>query len=81
MIQDEQRLLARRLDELAARAEKRFCPVSGRFINAGDVPDARHAAREHGVALSLDGGWPEAERLQPCFHPEEEAPEFTGQWV
>lgn len=42
---------------------------------------AVHAAREARVAVSFDGGWPDAERVQACFHPAWAETEFTAVWV
>lgn len=42
---------------------------------------AVHAAREARVAASFDGGWPDAERVQVCFHPAWAEVEFTAVWV
>ena len=33
------------------------------------------------MAASFDGGWPDAERVQVCFHPAWAEAEFTAQWV
>ena len=42
---------------------------------------AVHAAREARVAASFDGGWPDAERVQVCFHPAWAEAEFTAVWL
>lgn len=33
------------------------------------------------MLVAFDGGWPDAERVQPCFYPDWAEPEFTGVWV
>ncbi len=69
------------LREGAIRAARTGNAVPGRFLPAADCGDAVHAAREAGVAASFDGGYPDAERVQVCFHPEGEEPVFTLAWV
>lgn len=73
--------LTLRLRQGAERAERldRACP--GRFVAGEERSVAVHEARQCGVEASFDGGWPEAERVQVCFHPPGEAPEFTAVWV
>ncbi|MBQ6174604.1 MAG: hypothetical protein IJK28_08270 [Clostridia bacterium] len=67
--------------EGAMRAARLDCPVPGRFLPAADSGDAVHAAREAGVTASFDGGYPDAERVQVCFHPEADEPVFTLVWT
>lgn len=73
--------LALRLRQGAARAEKVDAAVPGRFVTGEERALAVHMARGSGVAVSFDGGWPDAERVQVCFHPEWEEPVFTAVWV
>lgn len=76
-----QEQLALRLRQAAERAEKRSAPITARFLSGAERSLAVHAAREAGVLVAFDGGWPEAERVQPCFYPADEEPLFTGVWM
>ncbi|MBQ8554974.1 MAG: hypothetical protein IJ438_03770 [Clostridia bacterium] len=76
---DEQAAL--RLRQGAARADKLDCPVPGRFVTGEERALAVHMARENQVDVSFDGGWPDAERVQVCFHPPWAEAEFTALWV
>lgn len=73
--------LALRLQQNAQRADRLDIPVPGRFVAGEERALALHAAREARVAASFDGGWPDAERVQVCFHPAWAEAEFTAQWV
>ena len=73
--------LALRLRQNAERADKSDLPVPGRFVTGEERAMALHAAREARVAASFDGGWPDAERVQVCFHPAWAEAEFTAVWV
>ncbi|MGN0755164.1 MAG: YlmH/Sll1252 family protein [Aristaeellaceae bacterium] len=73
--------LALRLHQQAQRADKLDIPVPGRFVAGEERAQAIRAAREARVAVSFDGGWPDAERVQVCFHPAWAEPEFTAVWV
>lgn len=73
--------LALRLRQGAARADKLGVACPGRFVAAEERAQAQSAARESGVDVSFDGGWPGCERVQVCFHPVGEEPAFTYQWV
>ena len=73
--------LALRLRQNAERADRMDMPVAGRFVTGEERAMAIHAAREAHLAASFDGGWPDAERVQVCFHPHWAEPEFTAQWV
>ncbi len=73
--------LALRLRQNAERADRLDVPVPGRFVAGEERSLAVHAAREARVAASFDGGWPDAERVQVCFHPAWAEPEFTARWV
>ena len=70
-----------RLRQQAERADRLDLPVPGRFVTGEERAAAVHAARESRVAASFDGGWPEAEREQVCFHPGWAEPDFTAVWV
>lgn len=78
---DGQEQLALRLRQAAERAEKLSRPITARFLTGAERSLAIHAAREAGVSVAFDGGWPEAERVQPCFYPMGEEPFFTGVWM
>lgn len=73
--------LALRLHQQAERADRMDIPVPGRFVTGEERAMAVHAAREARVAASFDGGWPDAERVQVCFHPAWAEAEFTAMWV
>lgn len=75
----EQLLL--RLRQNAERADRLDMPVPGRFVTGEERAAAIHAAREARVAASFDGGWPDAEREQVCFHPHWAEAEFTAVWL
>lgn len=81
MRQDGQEQLALRLRQAAQRADKLGVPVAARFLSGAERSLALHAAKEAGVAVAFDGGWAEAERVQPCFYPVGEEPCFTGVWL
>lgn len=72
---------ALRLRQGAARAERMALPVPGRFLAGEERALAVHEARAAGVAVSFDGGWPDAERVQVCFHPAWAEAEFTARWL
>ena len=73
--------LALRLRQNAERADRMDIPVPGRFVTGEERAMAIHAAREARVAASFDGGWPDAERVQVCFHPAWAEAEFTAVWL
>ena len=73
--------LALRLQQNAQRADRLDIPVPGRFVTGEERSLAVHAAREARVAASFDGGWPDAERVQVCFHPAWAEAEFTAVWL
>lgn len=81
MLRDANSQLALRLHQQAERADRLDMPVPGRFVTGEERALAVHAARECGVAASFDGGWPDAERVQVCFHPAWAEAAFTAQWV
>lgn len=78
---DGQEQLALRLHQAAERADKLSRPITARFLTGAERSLAIHAAREAGVEVAFDGGWSEAERVQPCFYPMGEEPIFTGVWM
>ena len=73
--------LALRLRQNAERADRMDIPVPGRFVTGEERAMAVHAAREAGIAVSFDGGWPDAERVQVCFHPAWAEAAFTAVWL
>ena len=73
--------LALRLRQNAERADRLDAPVTGRFVTGEERAMAIHAGREAQVSVSFDGGWPDAERVQVCFHPAWAEPEFTAVWT
>lgn len=81
MKQEASEQTALRLREQARRAERQDRPVCGRFVAGEERIMALRAASENGVAVDFDGGWPEAERVQVCFHPYGMAPEYTHLWL
>ena len=81
MMKDVSSQLALRLQQNAQRTDRLDIPVPGRFVTGEERALAVHAAREARVAVSFDGGWPDAEREQVCFHPAWAEAEFTAVWV
>ena len=81
MLKDASSQLALRLRQNAERADRLDIPVAGRFVTGEERALAVHAAREARVAASFDGGWPDAERVQVCFHPAWAEAAFTALWV
>lgn len=73
--------LALRLKQLAERADRLDAAVPGRFVTGQERALAVHAAREARVAVSFEGGWPDAERVQVCFHPAWAEADFTAVWA
>lgn len=78
---DSQEQLALRLRQAAERADRMERPVPGRFLAGGERMLALREAHQAGVAVSFDGGWPDAERVQVCFHPQDEEPCYTAVWM
>lgn len=74
MMEDE--LLIRRMRELAVRAGVRPVPQYTHFLDPAQMQAAYAAAREKGVLLQTDGGYPEAERRMAAFCPDDEPVEF-----
>lgn len=60
-------LLAKRMLELSARAEKTGHTVFSDFLTPADVPLCRRAAKEKGLVLTLQGGYSDAERVIAGF--------------
>lgn len=81
MQEESQEKLRLRLESGAKAAQKRDIPVPGRFIARDIFSQAVHIARQFDVAASVFGGYPEAERVQVCFHPTEDEPVYTGTWL
>ena len=81
MMKDLSSQLALRLQQNAQRADRLDIPVPGRFVTGEERAMAVHTARDARVAVSFDGGWPDAEREQVCFHPAWAEAEFTAVWV
>lgn len=81
MNRTEQEQLRLRLHQGAERAARAYAAVPGRFVTGEERALAVHEARASGVSVSFDGGYDEAERVQVCFHPFDEEPVFTAQWV
>lgn len=80
-VKDTAAQLALRLRQNAERADRLDMPVPGRFVTGEERAMALHAAKEARVAASFDGGWPDAERVQVCFHPAWAEAEYTAVWV
>ncbi len=78
---DDAGQLILRLRQWAQRADRLGIAVPGRFLAGDERAAALREARQAGVAVSFDGGWPEAERVQVCFHPEGVEPAFNGVWL
>jgi len=81
MQEESQEKLRLRLESGAKAASKRDMPVPGRFMARDVFPQAVHLARQADVAVSVFGGYPEAERVQVCFHPSADEPVYTGTWL
>ncbi|MGN1367880.1 MAG: YlmH/Sll1252 family protein [Aristaeellaceae bacterium] len=73
--------LALRLRQQAEKADRLDMAVPGRFVTGEERSLAVHAAREARVVVSFDGGWPDAERVQVCFHPAFAEAAFTAVWL
>lgn len=80
-MQATQAQLAHRLHQAALSCARLEVPVPCRFLAGAERSLALHAAKEAQVAVAFDGGWPQAERVQPCFYPPGEDPCFTGVWM
>lgn len=73
--------LTLRLRQQAERADRLDMAVTGRFLTGEERGRAVHEARQCGVEVAFDGGWPDAERVQACFYPAWAEPVFTGVWM
>ena len=73
--------LTHRLHQGAQKADRLYAAVACRFVTGEERSWSVHHARENGVTASFDGGWPDAERVQVCFHPADVPAEFTGVWM
>lgn len=80
-LKDTAAQLSLRLRQNAEKAERLDRSVPGRFVTGEERSLAVHAAREARVTASFNGGWPDAERVQVCFHPAWTEPEFTAVWT
>lgn len=80
-MRSEQEQLTLRLRQQAHRADQLGMAVAGRFLTGEERSRAVHEARQCGVEVAFDGGWPEAERVQACFYPPWAEPCFTGVWM
>ncbi len=65
-----------RLCELCLRSQRQQAPVCTRFLTPPEAESARRIAREHRLVCTLSGGYPSAERVMACFHPEGEEAVF-----
>ncbi len=68
--------IAARLRELCLRSGRLQMPVCTRFLAPPEAELARRTAREHRLNCTLSGGYPLAERVMACFHPEGEEAAF-----
>lgn len=68
--------LVARFAELSLRSQKLDEPAFSRFLSPAEAGLAIQAAKDHGLPCTLEGGYPSAERVMACFHPEGAAPEF-----
>lgn len=80
-MRQENEQLDLRLRQWAVKADKISRAVPGRFLTGEERSRAVHTARQNDVTASFDGGWEQAERVQVCFHPAWEEPEFTLCWM
>ena len=80
-MRNEEEQLRLRLRQAAERANRQDRPVPERFVTGEERAWAVHEARQAGVEVAFDGGWPDAERVQACFFPAGDGPEFTGVWL
>ena len=65
--EEDAALVARRLDELAARAERAGQPCFTGFLTPPEADMALATARRRGVEARLEGGYEDAERSMACF--------------
>ena len=69
------------LEHAARQAGRSGKPVYSRFFPASDMSQAVHFARMYDTEVSFDGGRPDAERVQACFHFPGDEPAFSGEWM
>lgn len=60
-------LFGKRLTELVVRAEKTGTKTFSDFVTPAEIPLCRHAAKEHALTVTFQGGYPEAERVIAGF--------------
>lgn len=65
--EEDAALLARRLDELAARAERIGQPCFTGFLTPPEADMALASARRQRIEARLEGGYEDAERRMACF--------------
>jgi len=80
-MKDEQEQLRLLLHQGAVKCDKTGRPVPCRFVVGAGRAIAVQEARSCSVQVSFNGGWPDAERTQVCFHPMDEEPVWTACWV
>ena len=71
-------LFEKRLRELAVRAARRSEAAFTHFMDLNQIQMAMSAAREQGISLALEGGYPDAERRMGAFYDIEPPEEW--QW-
>ena len=76
-----QEWLNNHLKTLLTRCDRTGYPAPGRFLTGEECVLAVKAAKSAGLACTLDGGWPGAERKQVCIHQAGDEPEFTYEWL
>ena len=81
MVRNEEEQLRLRLRQAAERAARLGREIPDRFVTGEERAWALHEARLAGVQAAFDGGWADAERVQVCFYPQDEAPAFTAVWL
>ena len=67
--EEDPALLARRLDELAARAERTGQPCFTGFLTPPEADMAMVSAQRRGIEVRLEGGYEDAERRMARFTP------------
>ena len=74
--EESEELLRRRLQELADRSLWQNRPLFTGFLSPAEAQWALIAAKKARAFATLNGGYPDAERVMACFSPEEETPDF-----
>ena len=72
----ENEQLLRRMRELATRASVRPDAQYTHFLDPAQMQAAYEAAREKGVQIRTEGGYPDAERRMAAFYSEEEPSDY-----